>query len=50
MTFNSLLRNLALRPIEDVRLMLRRVRIVDVGGDRTLERWTDVILGKHRPP
>lgn len=40
----SLLRNLASRSTDDVRSMLRRVRIAASGGDRTLEGWTDVIL------
>ena len=44
-----LLRELATRSVEEVRVMLQQIRRVDTQGDRTLEGWTDVILGKRRP-
>ena len=44
-----LLKDLATRSAEDIHGMLQQIRSVDTQGDRTLEGWTDVILGKHRP-
>lgn len=44
----QILRDLAARHLEDVRLMLGRVRMEDATGDRTLEGWTDIILDKER--
>lgn len=43
-----LLRDLAARPLEDIRSMLGRIRMEDTAGDRTLEGWADVILDKDR--
>jgi len=40
------LRDLATRPIEEVRHVLEKIRPVATGGDRTLEGWAGVILGK----
>lgn len=45
---SSLLRNLSSRPTDDIRSILRRVRVAVTGGDRSLEGWTGVILGKDR--
>lgn len=46
---NPLIRDLAGRPVDDVRPMLRRVRMAErVIGDRSLERWTGVILNRQR--
>lgn len=42
-------RDLAGRPIDDLRAILTRIRPEDGGKDRTLEGWTNIILGK-RPP
>ena len=44
-----LLRDLATRSVEEIHVILQQIRSVDKQGDRTLEGWTDVILGKHRP-
>jgi hypothetical protein len=41
----SLLRHLAAYPTSDVRMMLARLDVAPRRGDRTLEGWTDVILG-----
>lgn len=43
-----LLRDLAARPLDDIRSILESIRMEDTAGDRTLERWTDVILEKDR--
>lgn len=45
---SPLLRDLAARPIEDIRSILGHISTVDTAGDRTLEAWTDVILSKQR--
>ena len=44
-----LLKDLATRSVEDIHVMLERMRPVGTQGDRTLEGWTDVILGTQRP-
>jgi hypothetical protein len=43
-----LLRDLVSRPTEDILKILSRVSVQGVSGDRTLERWTDIILDKGR--
>ena len=46
---SPLLRDLATRSVEEIQVMLQRIKPVDKQGDRTLEGWTDVILDKRRP-
>ena len=46
---SPLLQDLATRSVEKINVILKRIRPVDMQGDRTLEGWTDVILGKRRP-
>ena len=43
-----LLQDLANISVEKIHVMLQRIRPVDTQGDRTLEGWTNVILGKRR--
>jgi hypothetical protein len=43
------LRHLAARSTEDLRSIIGRISMMDTTGDRTLEGWTKVILGKQRP-
>jgi hypothetical protein len=45
---NSLLRGLATRPMEEIRSMLGRIRMAGTPGNRSLEGWTEIILGKER--
>ena len=44
-----LLQDLATRSVEDIHVILQRINPVDTQGDRTLEGWTEVILGQRRP-
>ena len=44
-----LLRNLAQRSAEEIDVILQQIRPADTQGDRTLEGWTDLILGKRQP-
>ena len=44
-----LLRDLATRSMEQIHVILQRSRSAATQGDRTLEGWTDVILGHRRP-
>ena len=46
---SPLLRDLATRSVEEIHVMLQQIKQVDTQGDRTLEGWTDVILGKRWP-
>ena len=43
------LRDLASRPIDDMRSIVQRIRVFENISDRSLEGWTDVILNKQRP-
>ncbi len=45
----SLIRDLSVRPLDDIRAMLARIKMEGTSGDRSLEGWTDIILGKDRP-
>jgi hypothetical protein len=46
---SPLVRDLSTRSIEDIRSMLKRIRLSDGAlGDRSLEAWTGVILNKER--
>jgi hypothetical protein len=40
----SILRELASRPLHDIRSMLDRVRMESTGGDRSLQGWANIIL------
>jgi hypothetical protein len=44
----SLLQDLATRPLQDIRSLVSGLGVDDEGDDRTLEGWTNVILGKKR--
>ena len=44
-----LLRELATTSMEQIHVTLQRARSAATQGDRTLEGWTDVILGQRRP-
>lgn len=43
-----LLRDLSTRSVEEIHDILQQIRPVDTQIDRTLEGWTDVILGNRR--
>ncbi len=45
---NSFLRDLAGRPIEDIRSILGHIQMAGTSDNRSLEGWTDIILGKER--
>ena len=44
-----LFRDLATKSVEEIRVILQQIRQMDTQGNRTLEGWTDVILGDRRP-